>query len=380
MIQFTRRSTLGLLGGAALASQTPAAFAQGISDRKFIFIILRGAMDGLSALIPEDENYASLRRGIAIPENQRLDLGNGFALHGAFATLKADYDQGHAAFFHAAATSYRERSHFDGQDVLESLGVDGGRSGWLNRALHAAGARGLAVSHSVPLALRGPAPVSNWSPPVFEEADEDLLDRLSDLYASTPEFAEPLARARENMSLVGNMGEGRKGKISRNHMLALQAVGKLMAAEDGPGVGMVELGGWDTHTGQVRRLNRGFRDLDAGLAALKAALGAHWAKTCIVISSEFGRTVAVNGTNGTDHGTGGLVTLLGGAVRGGRVYGDWPGLKRSELYEARDLAPANDISAILKGVLRDHLGVDRAALDASVLPGSGRAYDGLILT
>ena len=151
-----------------------------------------------------------------------------------------------------------------------------------------------------------------------------------------------------------------------------------MSEDGGPGIGMVALDGWDTHNGQANRLTHSFAALDEALGALKTSLGSSWEKSCIVVTSEFGRTAAANGTRGTDHGTGGLTMLLGGAVKGGKVHGDWPGVKPSALYEGRDLYPANDIAGIMKGVMRDHLGIKRAALDADIFPRSGRAFDGLI--
>ena len=187
-----------------------------------------------------------------------------------------------------------------------------------------------------------------------------------------------MAQERRANDLALSKGEARK--FSRKHRIVLSSLGRLMSAEGGPNIGMVGLDGWDTHAKQDRRLNNMFTDLDAGIAALKTSLGRAWDKSCVVICSEFGRTAAANGTKGTDHGTGGLAIVLGGAVKGGRIYGDWPGVNPAALYEARDLYPANDIAAILKGTMRDHLGLDRTAIDNHIFPNSARAFDGLIKT
>lgn len=378
MTGISRRSALAMFGGASMAPFIQPAFAQGVEGRKFIFIILRGALDGLATLIPDDKETESLRGDILPTIPERLDLQNGFRLHPSLANIKTLYDEGDVAFIHAAATPYRSRSHFEGQDALETLGRGEARDGWLNRALQANGGAGLAVGRAVPLALQGKAPASNWSPPVFDAAPEDLLNRLSNLYADDMAFAEPLAMARAGRDGDAGMGPRQARRFTRQYAVVLEAVGKLMAAEGGPGVGMAALDGWDTHANQKGELTRKLRGLDEGLAALKTELGAQWDQTCIAICSEFGRTAAANGTNGTDHGTGGLMMLAGGAVSGGRMHGDWPGLKKSALYEGRDLAPANDVAAVLKGALRDHLGLEQSKLDNLVFPNSSRAVDGLI--
>ncbi|MEO0982975.1 MAG: DUF1501 domain-containing protein [Pseudomonadota bacterium] len=377
MTVMSRRTAITLLAGAGVSPSFHAAFAKDAADRKFIFVILRGGMDGLSALIPSSSDIEALRGDISPAEQERLPVGADFALHPSFSGLHALYRSGEAAFIHAAATPYRDRSHFDGQDALETLAGPDARDGWLNRALQASGAGdGLAIGYAVPLVLKGDAPATHWSPPVFAEASEDLLDRLGDLYAGDPAFAASLATARATDSPDIEMN-GPRGPGGRAATI-LKAAGELMAADAGPGVGVVSIDGWDTHANQAPALTNRFRALDQGLLALKDALGDQWRKTAVVLASEFGRTVRVNGTEGTDHGTGGLVVLSGGAVAGGRTLGDWPGLKPRDLLDNRDLRPVNDMAAILKGVLRDHLGLDRATLDQDVLPNSEPALNGLI--
>jgi len=379
MLTYSRRTTLSLLGAVPFSHLVVPAFAEGIENKKFIFVLLRGGMDGLSALAPDDRKLMSSHRHTLIRSSEtRLNLSNGFQLHSSFKNLKTIYDEGDASFIHACATPHRARSHFDAQDMLELLGHANIREGWLNRVLSAIDAQGLAIARGVPLAMQGEYKVSNWSPPLFDSVSEDLLERLGGLYDNDPEFSEPLKIARQNKVSDITINPRMNRRFTYEYSIALKSLGQRMSIDSGPGIGMVAFDGWDTHANQAGALNQKFKKLDDGILALKQELGSHWANTCIVICSEFGRTVAVNGTRGTDHGTGGLMMLLGGAVDGGKMKGDWPGIKTKDLYQGRDLAPANDVTAVLKGVLRDHLGIDRRTLDQSIFPNSARAFDGLI--
>lgn len=378
MARITRRHTLGLIGAAAASASFPVALAQGVESRKFLFILARGAMDGLSALVPDEESLVAARPGLMANSARNLQIGDGFSLHPALSTLHGWYQSGDAAFIHAAASPYRGRSHFDGQDALETLAAAGARDGWLNRALGASGLTGLAIGYDLPLALRGDAPATNWAPPVFEAADEDLIDRLAQLYESDPLFSEQLELSQTMAMPDVQMGGRGGGRPARAYVQSLQAVGQILGQTGGPGIAMVSLDGWDSHAGQANFLNTRFEGMDAGFAELRSALGPYWDKTCIIMCSEFGRTVAENGTRGTDHGTGGLVILAGGAVKGGQILGDWPGTAPRALHEGRDLAPANDLTGLLKGLLRDHIGIDRHALDTQVFQNTARPMDGLV--
>ena len=378
-MSLTRRTTLGLLGAASFNQLTAPVFAQGVEDRKFIFILLRGGMDGLSALTPDDVDELSyMRPKLSQHMGERINLSNGFRLHPTLTHLKTFYDAGDVTFIHACSTPYRQRSHFEAQDMLELLSQDTFREGWLNRTLSVIGGQGLAVARSVPLAMLGPHSVANWSPSLFDSAPDNLLDRLADLYAGDSLFSTSLKTARQNKISGLPINRRMNKRFTFESTIALKALGERMSIDGGPGIGMVALDGWDTHANQANLLNRKFNNLNEGLHALKQELANHWDNTCIVIASEFGRTAAMNGTRGTDHGTGGLMMLLGGVVKGGNVKGDWPGIRQKELYKGRDLAPANDVTAILKGVLRDHLGIDRHSLDTKIFPNSSRGFDGLI--
>lgn len=377
MTQFTRRSALTLLTATSLCLPISLARAREAGGRKTIFIMLRGGLDGLATLIPADREMLDLRRTTLPDPSERLRLNSGFSLHPALKNLHQLYRLGELGFVHAAATSYRQRSHFEAQDHLELLGPAGEREGWFNRTIQAAGGAGLAVGYAVPLALQGAGAVTNWSPQIFSTASDDLLDRLEKLYETQPVLADPLRRAR-SMGDVSMSATGTRRDQKKTDGFVGKSLGEMMRGPEGPNMGMLSINGWDTHAQQAGRLAVRLAELDETVAALKQALGPEWAKTCVVICSEFGRTARENGTRGTDHGTGGLIILSGGAVRGGRIYGDWPGLKSSALHEGRDLAPANDVAAVLKGLLRDHIGLSRTQLDRQIFPGTPAAMEGLI--
>ncbi|MBI1360771.1 MAG: DUF1501 domain-containing protein [Alphaproteobacteria bacterium] len=376
-----RRSLL--MGGCAvtLASVAAPAFAatQQSNGRKVIVVILRGAMDGMS-LLPkiDDPNIHEYRAPLIDAAARPLD--DGFALHSAFASLAGMYKAGEAAFAPATAGPYRERSHFEAQDLLESGAVKTVTpDGWLNRALQRAPAAYSAVSIGPmqPLIVRGKAQVASWSPAVLPEASDDTLNRLMDLYQDDLLLKTSLTEALGANKVAGDggamsgMGGGRAGP--GQYVPMLQAAGKFLAEPDGPEIAVVSLDGWDTHAGQAPALQQRFTQFDAGLKALKDTMGESWKKTALVAVSEFGRTVRVNGAQGTDHGTAGTVLLAGGAIKGGRMFGDWPTLKPAALFENRDLAPANDARSVFKGVLREQLGWDAADLDRIVFPDSAGA-------
>jgi uncharacterized protein (DUF1501 family) len=385
-----RRSLLG--AGSALmlsALGAHAAVAQTRGDRKLVLVILRGAMDGLAAVAPlADPRYASLRGRLALNSSAALALSDGFALHPRLTFLKQSWDARELAIMHAAATPYRERSHFDGQDVLESGGarVFAADDGWLNRALALTpGARGLAIADTVPLVLRGQAPTSSWAPSLAQDASADTLMRLGDLYAGDTLLAPALAEALRTQAIVEEAGAAdMSGARPRRaggaaYRGVAEPAARLLSAPDGPACAVLSFDGWDTHANQGAGeglLAARLGGLDEALRTLKDGLGPTWRNTVVIVASEFGRTVAVNGSGGTDHGTGGVAFALGGAVRGGRMVGDWPTL--AALHEGRDLAPANDMRGLFMAALRDHWGLNRAALNNTVFPGGVRAVGDLI--
>jgi uncharacterized protein (DUF1501 family) len=379
-----RRLLASALGAAALSPAATLSFAGSgaASDRRFVLVILRGGLDGLSA-VPAigDPDFAGARGALAQFGAAPLALpGTPFALHPQLAQLHAMYGRGELAVLLAVGLPYRDRSHFDAQQVLESGGVRPYElsTGWLGRALAPSNAKGLALNTAVPLVLRGPGVVDTWAPSTLPDPGADLVARLGRMYANDPALATALERARalhfENAMAGEAMAAGapRGGNFT---VLATRAAA-FLSAPDGPQAAVLELGGWDTHANQANpngALANALRQLDAGLAALRDGLapGGGWNRTVVVVATEFGREVAINGTLGTDHGTGAAALVLGGAVRGGRVLADWPGLARRDRNDGRDLKITTDLRAVLKGVLSDHLQVASRTLEAEVFPGSG---------
>jgi uncharacterized protein (DUF1501 family) len=397
----SRRVFLAGAGAFVAWANLPRLASAATRDPRLVVVILRGAMDGLAVAPPVgDPDYPSLRGDLAIGTaglEPTLALNSFFGLNQSLAKFHGSYTAGEALIVHAAATPYRERSHFDGQDVLES-GMTGPRAsatGWLNRAAAAmpAGDRvrrsgGLAASPTVPLILRGEAPILTWIPPAFTPAGADTASRLMDLYANTdPMLARAFAQGTAIDAMAAAEGMTSPGKdragITASFVTLAEGAGRLLADDDGPRLAAISYDGWDTHAAEGAaegRLANLLSALDAALAALKTAMAPVWRDTAVVAITEFGRTAHVNGTDGTDHGTATTALLLGGAVKGGRVIADWPGLKPAQLYEGRDLAATTDLRAVLKGLLRDHMGLGEQQLATSVFPDSFgvRPLDGLI--
>ena len=375
---------VGLAFAGRVAAQTSGP------ANKLVVVIARGAMDGLSVTVPyADPNYVPLRGGLAIAApgeaNGALALSEGFGLHPALAGLHDLYGQGQMRFAPAVALPVRIRSHFDAQDVLEN-GGEGLRQqsdGWLNRAIVAAGGtslKGLSIGAQTPLILRGDAPVSSWAPGGLVRDGDRIASLLQDLYVEDPMLGQNLARGLATEQLVGM--EGGDQRLRRNDVQGLgQAVARLMTGPEGADIVAVSLDGWDTHAGQRAQLQTRLTGLDQLVTGLRDGLGDAWSRTAVIVATEFGRTARANGTQGTDHGTGSSLLLAGGAVKRGGPIGDWPTLADNRLFENRDLAPTLDIRSIFKGVLRDHMGLDRAVLDARVFPGSAAeapTMDGLV--
>ena len=384
----TRRSLLAT--SATLTLLAPfARFATAAPspDARFVLAILRGGLDGLAAVPPYAEpQYASLRGPLALSapgtDGGALALDGTFGLHPALTNLHAMYQAREALVLHATATPYRERSHFDAQKVLEAGGVTPGTSagGWLNRALAVLDADGdappaIALADSVPLVLRGELAVTSWAPSRLPESDDDTLARVRRLYeAADPQLAQTLSSALAAREIAGDTGDAAMGGRGGQAVAPLaSAAARFLASPAGPRVAVLDVGGWDTHANQggaQGALALRLRGLDQGLQLLKTELGEHWQSTSVLVVTEFGRTVAANGTRGTDHGTAGCAFLVGGAVAGGRVIGDWPGLAQRDLHEGRDLRATTDLRALCKSVLHDRFGVAESALARTVFPGS----------
>ncbi|MEZ5960904.1 MAG: DUF1501 domain-containing protein [Hyphomonadaceae bacterium] len=376
-----RHLLVGATGAAALSFPVFAFGQAQATDKRLLVIILRGGMDGLAALAPiGDPAYASARGRLALQRDGALALDDTFALNANLPKMHALYRAGELLPIHACATAYRERSHFDAQNVLESGAPApfARTEGWLNKALGALpGARpemGMALSPQAPLILRGPTNVATWSPSALPDVDNDTMARLLALYqARDPALAHALSSAISANGVAMDAGAEAMRAGPRSITPTAQIAARFLKDDAGPIAAVMEMGGWDTHANQgieQGALARGLTSLDDGLEAFKQEMGPAWANTVVIIATEFGRTVAPNGANGTDHGTGMAAFLAGGAVRGGRVLADWPGLQRAALYEGRDLRPTTDMRAVFKGVLADHLRVPGAALERDAFPHS----------
>ena len=386
-----RRRLLFGLGALSLVGIHRVAAAKAPGDARLVVVLLRGGLDGLAAVPPVgDPAYAAARGGLALPADAVTKLDGTFGLHPALASLVPLWQRGDLLPVQAVGLAYRGRSHFDAQDLLEN-GTDtphGAPDGWLARALlrrpDARPDDALALARTAPLLLRGETPVSSYDPGGGAGPSERLLNEVEALWEGDPVLEPALAKAMDLRAQLEDgapmaAGGGKAGAAQR----ALGVLGTLLVKDDGPRVAAIELGGWDSHQaegGLEGGLATRLRGLGEGLAGLATALAPVWDRTVVLAISEFGRTVAPNGTKGTDHGTGGLALLAGGAVAGGRVAGDWPGLAPEQRFEGRDLRTTTDARALFKGVLRDHLGLDRADLDRFVFPGSGavKPIDGLI--
>ena len=381
----SRRGALLGLGAAVSLGRASLAMAAAPTDRRLVVVILRGALDGLAAVIPYGDAGLSAQRAALLPPapgqpGGMLDLGGFFALHPALTGLHTMYRAGQLLPVHAVAGHIRTRSHFEAQDLMESGADQRMTSGWLNRAIAGmprstggSGEAALSFGIATPLLLRGPAPVGAYAPQSFAQPQPDLYARLVAMHRADPVTGPALQqglaeRGFTTTELAGHQPDAPGGNRYAFATLAGTA-GRLLAAPNGPRIAAMELGGWDTHAGQAQRLNAPLKQLDDGMVALRDSLGDAWSRTAILVMTEFGRTVRVNGTGGTDHGTGTVAFVLGGAVAGGRVRADWPGLADGRLLEGRDLQPSLDLRALAKGLLAAHLGLPPATLLAA-FPGS----------
>ena len=376
-----------LIGCSAAASPllTRVSFAAAPGDNRLVVILLRGAMDGLDVLRPiGDPNYAAMRPTLA--HDGGLPLDGFYALHPAAADLAPMWQAGELGFVQAVATPYRAgRSHFIAQDALENGagGADGGltpaRDGWLNRAVGQIAGSGPRTAVSVGqerlMILDGDTDTDHWFPAEASPLSAQGQALLATLHAADPLFAIRFAEAQ---ALTAEFdGE----KLPRQNQ-ALKLLGSYVAdrltAE--ARIASFSLGGWDTHQSQAKTMTEQLSGLSAAILAIKTGLGPAWGTTLVLTLTEFGRTARENGSGGTDHGTGGLIIAAGGALKGGRVLGQWPGLASGQLLDDRDLMPTGDLRATAGWALRSLFGIDAAALERTVFPGLDLGTDpGLLL-
>lgn len=343
-------------------------------DKRLMVVIMRGALDGLAAVPPiGDKSYVSARGQLALPQNSEvlLDLNGFFAMHSALKPLYPLYQQREMLVMHAVATPYRERSHFDAQNLLEN-GSDKPfklSSGWLNRAItgQAGGKEVIAMGSNIPLLLRGDWQAGSWSSSVLPDVTDEFLERVQQMYKSDPILSSALGKAIDLQSMTDESGGKSKG--GRSFVELMGKAAEFMGPSGEMRIGTAELGGWDTHANQgldQGPLARNMGILAEGIATFKEKLGSTWNQAAVLCITEFGRTVRANGSGGTDHGTASVAFLIGGRVNGGRVIGEWPGL--SQLYQGRDLYPANDLRTLIKATLNQHLGISNDHLSQVVFP------------
>ena len=416
--------TVSFLGGSAFAAADGA-----MAKRKMVVVICRGGMDGLTVSPPVgDPDYVALRGDVAVSPDLALKLDGTFGLHPALESVHALAVKGQARIAPAIASPDRARSHFEAQDVLETgaAQVYGVNTGWLNRTLEVMGPskiEGLSVGATAPLILRGKVQAASWSPGKGVDETARLPTLLQDLYKADPMMGRAFARGLETEAMaqqamtalnpapipvstdatamapkamwqnavntsaatpqvmappaMASAPMPQNAQAIAGQRQAREAARKLgstlagfMVQQGGPRIAAISLDGWDTHAGQVGQLNSRLSYLDAVLDGLNTGLGDEWSNTVVVAATEFGRTARVNGTGGTDHGTGSTALVLGGGLKRGGIIGDWPTLKQDALFENRDVRPSLDMRGLFKGVLAEHMGVDRAVLEAKVFPDS----------
>ena len=381
----SRRAMLGVTAGLFSWAYMPRfAQAAGGDCPRLLIVVLRGGLDGINTVVPfGDRNYVSMRGSIAIPAASTIRLNSFFGLHPALKNFAGLYKTGQAAVVNATCVPLRNRSHFDAQDNLET-GLPGkagtNQTGWLNRLLSAlpAGApvktAGAIQISEAPVILRGPAPVLGWSPAWFSRVSNPTLDTVRSLYRERdPQMYGMLQRGLQANHIANSLDEDDSGISSLRK--GFRGAGRLLEAADGPRIAVLCVDGWDTHIdqggtqGQHARL---LAELDVAISDFRQCVGTAWQNTLMVCATEFGRTVRINGGDGTDHGVGTATLLAGGAVNGGKIFGDWPGLAPGQLYQGSDLRPTTDLRAVFKGVLRDHLGVPITLLNRTIFPESAK--------
>ena len=402
---FLRGAAASVLGCSAAASPwlTTVTLANGaptFGDRRLVVVILRGAMDGLDALRPVgDPHFAARRPHLSQAGGAGLPLDGFYALHPSLAALAPLWTAGELGFAQAVSTPYRDkRSHFDGQDILEAgTGLDVPqpevRDGWLNRMLQAVPGLQSETAYAIgrealPL-LAGAAPVRNWVPeqrltlgpqarlllervyhedPLFRDAALEAMDLADDLHM------QDMAQAGADMAQAQPAKAGRR--LADIDRLAGFAADRLLGDSR---IAAFSLSGWDTHRRQTAAIGPSLAGLERLILQLRQHLAPVWDRSLVLCMTEFGRTVSENGSQGTDHGTGGTMLMAGGALRGGQVFGTWPGLEEAALYDRRDLMPTSDVRAWAAWAMRGLFGLDRAVLEGAVFPGLQMGADPRLL-
>jgi len=403
-----------LIGGTALGCSlaasplvTPITYASAPWDTRLVVIILRGAMDGLDVVQPYgDRNFAAYRPDLPGGEaGGGYDLDGFFSMHQSLAPLVPMWQAGDLGFAHAVSTPYRnKRSHFDGQDILEAgtgmdVGVRAIRDGWLNRMLTRVPGINAKTAFSVGredmILLNGKAKISSWAPDARLDLSPQGKRLLDEMYHDDPIFQSAANLATDMVELLdtgGGFDPGDDGDMAMPNRIkaAMMQAGRAGRAKslakfaadrmnEDTRIAAFSINGWDTHRTQKSGLKHALGDLADALIVMQRTLGANWGKTAVVAMTEFGRTARQNGSRGTDHGTGGAMFLAGGAVRGGKVFGDWPGLGADQLYQDRDLMPTADVRRYPAWLMRGLFGLDAEVIQNVVFPGLDMGLDPRIL-
>jgi len=402
-MKLNRRHFIGMTAATASLSflGTPSLQAASPTDPRLVFIFLRGGLDGLGAVpTPNDADYKKLRPTLAMSASETLPLDDVFALHPSLVNFERLYSDGQATVFHGIASPNRDRSHFDAIRQLEqgSESLDSITDGWLGRAstllYPGEEAASIALSNSVPLSLLGADNVVNWAPSKLPPAPSAFLDVLETLYEGDSQLKNALLAGRSADDIAASSDSGGAMSGGSNNMMGgavaapgspaglAASAGLFLSQDDGPRIAMLDIGSYDTHQNEAADLNGRLKELDDSFAALEANLGDAWKHTSIFAVSEFGRTVAENGTRGTDHGTGGVAFLAGGAVSGGSIKANWQGLSDEALFENRDLVPAFDVRSVMKAILIDHMHMNQNQVQNDIFPDSEEAVkmEGLFLS
>ena len=392
MSMLTRRGLLKSAGAMACSTAahpllTTATFASAPGDARLVVLILRGGMDGLDAVQPIGDRAFKKARPELRSENIALD--GFYAMHSSFSGLKPLWDAEELAFVHAVSTPYRDkRSHFDGQDLLEAgTGMDvspgAARDGWLNRLLQSvpntSGQTAFAIGQENLKILSGPAEVANWSPATPFDLSPQAMLLLQQIYAGDPLFQSAASEALElsqvieaDRALMGDELDDEMMEMMANPVRRPEQALAAFAADrlnNETRIASFSINGWDTHRNQKNPLGQGIERLSDTILTLKQGLGANWANTTILAMTEFGRTVRENGTGGTDHGTGGAMLFAGGALNGGQIWGEWPGLAEADLYDRRDLMPTGDVRAFAGAALGGLFGLSVRDIEGTIFPG-----------
>jgi uncharacterized protein (DUF1501 family) len=379
----SRRAALGGIGAAlTLARIRPARAGVGFPQR-LVIVNIRGGLDGMSAVVPYgDPNLVGLRAPLVPPAvgqpGGMFDMGGFYGLNPSLPNTYAFFKANHMLAVHAVGNISQTRSHFADQGALElgQLDQTGPTVGWINRlvgllqTVPGGVEAGVSFSANNPAISQGTAPMGAWSYAIWPPTPNELAALVETLGAPDPLIGAPTQSGFNDRTTFQQWINGSNAPPGQTALqVAMRNAGIFIGASGGPAIAAIECSDADTHVLQVSRLQTALSDFDNGLALLATGAGSAWANTVVMTITEFGRTAAVNGCTGTDHGTGFAMMLAGGAVAGGKVIADWPGLSQSQLYQGRDLAPTTDVRAVLMGVLQYHLGLSAAEL-ATVFPGS----------